>query len=413
MPRETSSGKDNVGHSKDIAILTPIFPYPPDTGSGVRIFEIIKALSGHGFTIKVLSLEAGVSRERHLALSPWCDDVASVDGSGAPLRKEPMPSRAAQRLFGPPFTIDVDRRRRIEAILDRWSPDFIQLEKTVSSAFFPIEALRRRGVRIVLEEGGVHHVAYYREMRLERNPVRKALSIRRYLRLRHYERSLVRSVDAVVAVSGEEMDIVARHAGQSRCILAPNGVNERFAALRPAPVSQRVQQALFCGSMAYRPNADVVEQILGSIAPSVCMIEPAFCCHIAGSRRPENGAVGADGRRCVNWLGYVPDILETYASYAIFLNPMRLGGGTRLKLLEAMASGMACVSSAIGAEGIDAVHGHHLLIADTTEKTVAATLAILKEPVIADFLGSNARQLVLDRYGWSRCLKDLVAYYSG
>jgi len=120
----------------------------------------------------------------------------------------------------------------------------------------------------------------------------------------------------------------------------------------------------------------------------------------------------AEIKRC-QYLGYVDDIHALYRQYAIFVNPMRLGGGTRLKMLEAMGFGMACVSSSIGAEGLEVKDGVHFITADDPEQMAEQIRILASDPSRTSKLGNEARKMVISRFTWTRCLRPLVDYYKG
>jgi glycosyltransferase involved in cell wall biosynthesis len=111
-------------------------------------------------------------------------------------------------------------------------------------------------------------------------------------------------------------------------------------------------------------------------------------------------------------LGFVPDLAPLYARAGVFVNPMRGGGGTRLKVLEAMAAGKAVVSTAIGAEGLALTPGRDVVVADTAAEFADAVRALLADHGRAERLGQAARALVEARYAWSACLAPIEALYA-
>ena len=134
---------------------------------------------------------------------------------------------------------------------------------------------------------------------------------------------------------------------------------------------------------------------------------------IAGRGAPERLKARAKKTGSIQFLGYVQDIATVFQRYSIFINPMWLGGGTRLKMIEAMAHGSACVSTSIGAEGLELKDGKHALIADTVEGLAVHLGHLIHNPELATRLGDSAREHVLRKYLWLQCVDPLVRFYLG
>jgi glycosyltransferase involved in cell wall biosynthesis len=110
--------------------------------------------------------------------------------------------------------------------------------------------------------------------------------------------------------------------------------------------------------------------------------------------------------------GMIDDIRDTVASAAVYVVPLRVGGGTRLKILDALAMGKAIVTTSVGCEGLDVVHGEHLLVADEPEDFARAVLRVLADPDLARALGERGRRLVQERYEWSVIASGMEAAYA-
>jgi glycosyltransferase involved in cell wall biosynthesis len=132
---------------------------------------------------------------------------------------------------------------------------------------------------------------------------------------------------------------------------------------------------------------------------------------LVGGDEPDDIRVLAARDPSVRLLGYVPEIASFLRRFAIMAYPMRLVGGTRLKFLEALGAGMACVSSSIGAEGVEARDGYHYLMADDPASFTEAVERILNDPGLRRSLGQRGRELVRDRYTWRAVTRELVAFY--
>jgi glycosyltransferase involved in cell wall biosynthesis len=188
-------------------------------------------------------------------------------------------------------------------------------------------------------------------------------------------------------------------------VVAPNGVDA--AALTPLPPGDA---ALFVGLLSYAPNRDAMTWFARDVLPRLGAGGPEVL--VAGrDPGPELESLAREAPR-LRLLGFVPDLAPLYARAGVFVNPMRGGGGTRLKMLEAMAAGKAVVSTAIGAEGLALTPGRDVVVADTAAEFADAVRALLADRGQAERVGRAARALVEARYAWSACLAPIEALYA-
>ena len=215
------------------------------------------------------------------------------------------------------------------------------------------------------------------------------------LKWRRYQRRVVREVSMVVAVSDDDADAF-RRLGAQRATTHTNGVDlERY---RYADHTlNRASRLLMTGSFGYQPNIDAARWLSREVHPRLRRLNPNATLQLVGrdlSAGPWPTGVLADAD--------VPDVRGYFDAADVFVVPLRAGGGTRLKILEAFAKGLPTISTAIGCEGLPVEHGVHLLVADTTEDLVAAILRLLGDSELRARLAGNARELVERRYGWDR-----------
>jgi glycosyltransferase involved in cell wall biosynthesis len=156
---------------------------------------------------------------------------------------------------------------------------------------------------------------------------------------------------------------------------------------------------VFFGLLSYRPNTDAVEYFCAAIWPQLKRARPTARLWIAGANPPPSIQQLHDGTS-VMVTGYVDDLAALLARCAVVVTPLRIGGGTRIKILDAMAAGKAVVSTTIGCEGLDVLHGEHLLIADRPADFSRSCLGLMADRGRREALGSAARRLVEERYRW-------------
>jgi len=227
-------------------------------------------------------------------------------------------------------------------------------------------------------------------------------------RARRWERQVLSQATAIVAVT--EADAQQLHAiGGRPTHVVSNGVDTRaFASVQPDVGARRV---LFLGNYEYAPNVDAVEWALTDIAPRVWAQAPdvRFC--ICGHGMPAAWAQRfADAR--IEWRGYVPDLAEVQRHSAVFMAPLRAGGGSKLKVLEAMAAGLPVVSTREGLSGLPVRPGVQALAADDAPAFAQALLQLLSTPQQARALGDAARQMVRHTFDWATVAEQLEQVYT-
>jgi len=224
-------------------------------------------------------------------------------------------------------------------------------------------------------------------------------------RMRRIEERMLRMADLVLVTSDRERDILrARDSYRHRPIVTvPNGVDCRTC--RPLPRSGR-QEILYIGSMQYEPNVDAVLHFADAVWPTLHARFPALVFRVAGSGSSAPLA-RLRTQPGIEIMGEVPDVKPCYQNAALCVVPLRVGSGTRLKILEAMAFGRPVVSTALGCEGLDAEHNRHLLVANDPDGLRAQIERVLTDPGLAATLAANGRALVEQRYSWDRIAGNL------
>ena len=166
---------------------------------------------------------------------------------------------------------------------------------------------------------------------------------------------------------------------------------------------------VFFGLLSYVPNIDGVTHFVQDIWPRIAEAHPDARCKIVGGRPPPSLLALAGPR--VELTGFVPDLRPHLAAATAVVVPLRLGGGTRLKIVEAMAMGKAIVSTTLGAEGIEAVPGRDLLVEDHPAAFADAVSRLLADHGLAARIGQSARRLAVQRYSWSGAAQALEDFY--
>ena len=230
-------------------------------------------------------------------------------------------------------------------------------------------------------------------------------------RMRACEARLAGEADLVLAVSEGDAAMLRGMAPGTEVLVVPNGVDLEYFA-PPAEGNARVARRLvFTGSMNWLPNEDGMLWFCEAIWPLLAGDAPAWSLDIVGHQ--PSAPVQALAGKQVRVTGSVPDVRDYVHAGEVFIVPLRIGGGSRLKILEAFSMGIPVVSTAVGCEGLGAVDGRHLLIADTPEAFVAAIRRVAEDKGLAVELAAQAQRHVRDHFAWGASGGALAARYRG
>ncbi len=387
----------------------PYLPWPITSGGKARQFHLIRQLSqrGHRLTLLVQSkTPAEASMDQSLA--PLVEQVIVLPRR--PLR-HPVTLWHAAVSSQPLLTVVNGHapalEERFKALLDAGPWDVIQIEH--SYGFEPFEAeLRRRRLPFVMTEhnveselGGATYGKWPRVLR----------PLARYDQFRagRWEKKVLSQAASVVAVTESDAVSLGRISGRPTAVVA-NGVDtQAFAGVRPDVHSGTV---LFLGNYEYAANVDAVEWALETVWPKVWAQVPQARFRVCGHGLPPGWRQRyADPR--IQFEGYVADLPKVQASSAVFFAPLRFGGGSKLKVLEAMAAGLPLVCTPEGLTGLDAVAGVHAQVGETPEALAQALVHALTHPEAARTWGEAARAHVTAHFDWSRSADQLERVYAG
>jgi glycosyltransferase involved in cell wall biosynthesis len=228
-------------------------------------------------------------------------------------------------------------------------------------------------------------------------------------KLRREELNIYREADGIYLCSTEDEQRLLDEIPAARTVVIPNAADVDYYQPRPTDPPPDGRTVVYFGLLSTVPNIDAVVHFVLEIWPRIAKAHPEARCKIIGGRPPPSLLALAGPR--VELTGFVPDLRPHLAGAAVVVVPLRLGGGTRLKIVEAMAMGKAIVSTTLGAEGIEAVPGRDILIEDQPEAFADAVNRLLAEPTVAAGVGQSARQVAVERYAWSAAAEALEGFY--
>jgi glycosyltransferase involved in cell wall biosynthesis len=220
--------------------------------------------------------------------------------------------------------------------------------------------------------------------------------------MRAFEATHVARFSACSAVSDEDGDVLSRLVRDGKTVYTlPNGVDTEFFQLQACQASRSPEEnaVVFTGSMDWLPNGDAASYFCKDILPNIWRRKPDTRFYIVGKGPVARSKEFSDGR--IIQTGRVDDVREFTARSKVFVVPLRIGGGTRLKILEAMSMERAVVSTSIGAEGIDCTEDVNIVLADRADVFAEKVVSLFEDDERRRALGMAGRKLVLEKYDWS------------
>jgi sugar transferase (PEP-CTERM/EpsH1 system associated) len=377
--------------------------HPVDKGGRIRTFHMLVELrKTHRVTYVCLD-DGDASPDAVERAAEYCDELIRV-----PLRRTPKGTwrfyvDLARNLFSSlPYAVakyeSPELRREIERVVADGDVDVVVCDFLTPSLNVPTGSA---SVRSVLFQHNVEAMIWRRHADVPQNPIRRAYMTAQWRRMRTHERKECARFDHVIAVSPEDEQVMRADYGLSAVSSVPTGVDTRYFQRDPSVV-RSATELVFTGSMDWMPNQDAISYMVTEILPRIRERIPDVTLTVVGRNPPPAICALADQQPFITVTGSVPDVRPYLARGAVFVVPMRVGGGTRLKIYEAMAMGCPVVSTTIGAEGLPLTNGDTIVLADDPLRFSEEVVALLKAPQAAAALAERAERLVRSEFGWGK-----------
>lgn len=378
-----------------VLFVCPWIPWPLNSGGKIRTFHLLRTVADAGVELHVRCvLEPGQSPEVADVLAPFCASVRTFERA-SPGRMRRWARPKLERWFHSPTL-----RAAVAAELVQEDYDLIHLEELVVARAVPrwfqgAVVQHHQKIDTVLYETATAHKGPHRHFDL--------------FKLRRLEAYAARRYRDHLMCSGEDAAFLRERYPQLTCGVLPSGYDPEF--FRPSTERRDSDLVVFLGSMAYEPNVDAAARFVADIFPKIRAERPGARLAIVGrDPSPEVRALASD---VVEVTGEVPDVRPWLARAGCLVVPLRIGGGTRLKIVEALGTTCPVVSTSIGAEGLALIDGEHLAIADDPTTFAERTLTLLGDPEKAARLGRRGEEFVRARYGWDELGRQLAVYWRG
>ncbi|MFO7918624.1 MAG: glycosyltransferase [Anaerolineae bacterium] len=400
-----------------VLFLTPQLPYPPEQGTAIRNYNLIRHVASR-HDVALLSFVHGDGK--HVDLGPLEEICFSLSTVPAPARS------LGDRLRTLLTTRDPDMAHRLRAskftsalkeVLTRDPPDLVQVEGIEMAPYIPMMRrwLGQACPPILFDDHNAEYVlqrrAWESDLPRPRRWPAALYSFIQWRRLVRYERSVCRWADDVVVVSEADARAVGRLLPALSPLVVPNGVDvKRYHPQLADSLPLRHPAVVFTGKMDFRPNVDAMVWFYERVWSLVRDAVPDVHLYVVG-KSPHTRLSSLVQDPAVTITGYVEDILPYFGGADVYVVPLRVGGGTRLKVLEAMAAGLPLVSTPLGAEGISLIPGTHALLADTPAEFAQAVCFLLEDVEKQRALGRAAREFVRQHYDWRQIVPRLQPLY--
>ncbi len=411
----------------NILFVYPTMPYPETDGGKIRVMNLMSRLCRiHKVTLLTFITspadEQGVEYLREAGI-----DVVGVRRAKSKLVMT-LHSLLQSFARGKPLTVakyySAEMAKALEKLLRTRRIDIIHFEMLHTGQFLPNlgtqSAEKPESVSglepgpgfapysAVLGEQNVDSSIWFRLARSEPNPLKKLIFYSQYRSFANYESLVCPRFDMCLCVSSQDRRMLSSLCPDATIEIVPNGVDLDY--FRPGAVEEDNTCLVFTGSMDWQPNEDAVLYFCDHILPIIRVKLPEIKFYIVGSN-PTGRVLKLNRHKGVIVTGSVDDVRPYMMSAAVYVVPLRIGGGTRLKILQALAMEKAVVSTAVGCEGLDLQPDEHLFVADEPEQFAAKTIQLIKDPSLRCRLGENGRKLVREKFDWDVIVKGLELEY--
>lgn len=390
-----------------ILLLTPQLPYPPHQGTSLRNWHILRGLA-LSHSVRLLSFVEPDQVTDAAAIQPLLDVCHTVRTVPVPQRDITLRLRQllttrlpdmAHRLYAPAFAV------ALRQWLTETHFDIVQVEGIELVRYMNVIREASLTSRILFDDHNAETELQRRNFWTDvKRPGRwpaAAYSFVQTYRLRRFESWAMRQADWVVAVSDEDARQLQKLAPEKPVAVIPNSIDTEVyqdsLSAQQVPANQSFD-LVFTGKMDYRPNVDAVLWFVEAIWPQIRAARPQTTLAIVG-QKPHERLLSLGQQSGITLTGWVDTVQPYLAGAGLCLMPFRVGSGTRLKLIEAMAAGKAIVSTTVGAEGFPVQSGREIVLADSPGEFAQVVLALLADEEERARLGAAARQFAR-QYDW-------------
>ena len=388
-----------------ILFVSTTLPIPTNNGSTIRSLSIVQGLASIGHELDFISF---VDRRRPESLDPlpkYCREISLVEQEIGSVSQGAAYLRRAQCLLGlKSYSIERFRSARMQARIESHL-EANAFDAIVCDSLYALVNVPKTNVPIVLNCHNVEHQIFERYTLVETSFVKKWYATLEARMVRDAESLGCQRVALAMVCSGADKAKLRQLDSKLPICVIPNAVDTD--SYRPSDTQGLENTLLYQGGMDWYPNRDAVEFFARAILPEVRRDFPGIRFTVAGRNPPAEFVAELGVKHQVEFTGTVPDMRPYLSQATVVVVPIRLGSGTRIKILEACAAGVPVVSTTIGAEGLDFTPGKEIVLADDPSEFASAVVTLLRDRGLRDSIGGQARAAVVDRYSQSVVKRSL------
>ena len=391
----------NQSEKLRVLFLSQRFLFPMDTGGKIRTGKILEQLKKKVSLTVISNVESPKDDAYIEDMAGLCDRFIPVPWIETQRYNLKFYAKLLKQSFSPfPISVLNDYSSALEnAVL----AELKESEYDLAICDFLQSTLNFREVSNIptlLFQHNVEATITRRHLENARDPVSIVFWWLQHRKMFRHEGAMCRHFDGTIAVSEMDKQRIEEWFGANNVYDIPTGVDTEF--FEPQENVTEKKQLVFTGSMDWLPNEDAMLYFIEKIFPLILEKEPDTRLVIVGRRPTPNLKRLTDGRNDITITGWVEDTRPYMAESSVFIVPIRIGGGTRMKIYEALSMGKAMVSTSVGAEGLPLNHGEQILFADDEQGFAENVVKLLQNPKLRKRLGKTARQYVYENFRWEK-----------
>lgn len=392
-----------------ILMLTPYLPYPPSSGGQVRSYNLIKNLA-EKHEITLFSLIKNEKEKRYIhELEKYCVKVRVFNRPSKPWTLKNI-LRTGFSLY--PFLVirnlSEEEKRAVVEELNTEKYDLIHAE-----TFYVMPHIPKTQIPILLVDQTIEFQVYQHYVKNNKNFFLKPFLYLDVFKIKHWELAFWQKADMVVAVSDSDKVKMLKFVDNLKVRVVPNGAGEDLMNVWTKRQPQKIPSIFFQANFSWLQNIEAANTLVEKIFPLVKEKISAVQCWIVGQSAKEKvGDLEKSDIKVIDLENSdIKGVIEAYKKATVFVAPLEGPGGTRLKILGAMAAGVPIVTSQIGIEGIEAVNNKEVLVGQNWQEMAEKTIFLLKNKKTYERLAQNARKLVEEKYSYKSIADLLTKFY--
>lgn len=374
--------------------IFPYSPIPPTFGGALRVYNLIKQMSkNHEVTLLTFGDEIVKDQlKKHFKNS--IKEIYTCDIPWGLIRKRFLQLRSLTSKHS--YFNLVAKHKQMQVLIDEITSknnfDIIQFEfPNMANYRINSDSLK------IIDAHNVEHIIFYHQWKYSKSIIRKIFYKLEYKKLQKDEVNLCQNQDALFVTSDNDVKLFNELVPQIPKYVIPNGVDTEY--YHPYNQEPEPNTLVFTGTLSYIPNSDAALYFIDNILPIIKKQIPDVKLYIVGNRPPKSLIQKSSSDIIIT--GYVNDVRPYVWKSSIFIVPLRMGSGTRLKVLEAFAMKKPVVSTTIGAEGIETTNGENILIADEPKNFAENIIRLLRDKQLQQNLATSGYELVKNKYDWN------------